>query len=105
MSGFQSQLGKDVLYYLLKGKQPIILVLARGLKQRLEPELEKAMELGRLLIISPFEKDIIRVTEKTAQVRNRIMIELAETITVGFVSKGGLLEELIKGTTKIIKTI
>ena len=102
MSGFQSQLEKDVLYYLLKGKQPIILVLARGLKQRLEKELEKALEQGRLLIISPFEKEIIRVTEKTAQVRNRMMIELAENITVGFVSKVGLLEKLISETDKKI---
>jgi hypothetical protein len=37
ISGFHSQLEKDVLHYLLKGTQPIILVLARVIKQRLEP--------------------------------------------------------------------
>lgn len=40
ISGFHSKIEKDVLHYLLKGNQPIILVLARGLKKRLEPELE-----------------------------------------------------------------
>ena len=33
ISGFHSQLEKDVLHYLLKGTQPIILALARGLKK------------------------------------------------------------------------
>lgn len=41
ISGFHSQIEKDVLHCLLKGKQPIILVLARGLKEKLEPEFEK----------------------------------------------------------------
>jgi len=47
---------KDVLHYLLKGNQPIILALARGLKTRLEPELKPALKQGRLLIITPFDK-------------------------------------------------
>jgi predicted Rossmann fold nucleotide-binding protein DprA/Smf involved in DNA uptake len=48
ISGFHSQIEKDVLHYLLKGKQPIILALARGLKSTLEPEFEKPIEQGRL---------------------------------------------------------
>ena len=98
ISGFHSQLEKDVLHFLLKGTQPIILVLARGMKKRFEPEIEKALSQNRMLIISPFEKEIIRVSEKTAQVRNRLMVEIADSITVGFFSKGGLLEELIQAT-------
>ena len=105
ISGFHSQLEKDVLHFLLKGTQPIILVLARGMKKRLEPEFEKALAQNRLLIMSPFEKDIIRVTEKTAQIRNRFMLELADNITVGFVSKGGMLEELILGLNKEITNL
>lgn len=105
ISGFHSQLEKDVLHFLLKGTQPIILVLARGMKKRLEPELEKALAQNRLLIISPFEKDIIRVTEKTAQIRNSFMLELADNITVGFVSKDGMLEELILETKKEITNL
>lgn len=105
ISGFHSQLEKDVLHFLLKGTQPIILVLARGMKKMLEPELEKALAQNRLLIISPFEKEIKRVTEKTAQIRNKLMLELADNITVGFVSKGGMLEELIKATDKKISML
>ena len=47
ISGFHSQIEKDVLHYLLKGQQPIILVLARGIKEKLEPEFKKEMEQKR----------------------------------------------------------
>jgi predicted Rossmann fold nucleotide-binding protein DprA/Smf involved in DNA uptake len=96
ISGFHSQIEKDVLHYLLKGIQPIILALARGLKQNIEPEFKKPLEQGRLLIITPFEEKIIRVTEQTAEQRNKLMIELADGITVGYASEGGGLEMLLR---------
>lgn len=34
IGGFHSQLEKDVLHYLLKGNQPIIVAMARGLKRK-----------------------------------------------------------------------
>ena len=105
ISGFHSQIEKDVLHYLLKGQQPIILVLARGIKEKLEPEFQKEMEQKRLLIITPFDKEVKRVTEKTAQTRNQLMIVLADKITVGYVSKDGQLEELLKQTNKTITRI
>ncbi|MBC8487145.1 MAG: DNA-binding protein [Bacteroidetes bacterium] len=105
ISGFQSQIEKDVLHYLMKGKQPIIIALARGLKQKPEPAFQHAIDKGRLLIITPFDKEVKRVTEKTAQARNQLMIVLAENITVGFISEGGLLEELLKQTNKTINKI
>jgi len=105
ISGFHSQLEKDVFHYLLKGKQPIIITLARGLKEKLEPELQKPLDEGRLLIITPFEKTVKRITEQTAATRNKMMIDLADSITVGFASAGGQLEELLKGIEKPIYKI
>ncbi len=106
ISGFHSQLEKDVFHYLLKGEQPIIIALARGLKEKIEPELVKPLEKGRILIISPFDKTVKRVTEQTAEIRNKMMIELADNITVGYASEGGKLETLLKTTEKeIIKLV
>jgi hypothetical protein len=105
ISGFHSQLEKDVLHYLLKGKQPIIVAMARGLKQKLELELQQSMNEGRLLIITPFDKTIKRVTEKSAEKRNKLMIDLADQITIGYVRPGGQLEALLKGIDKPIKRI
>lgn len=105
ISGFHSQIEKDVLHYLLKGKQPIILVLARGLKEKTKPEFEKPIEQGRLLIITPFEKKVKRVTEQTAETRNQLMTDLADSITVGYASEGGKLEKLVQTSQKSISRI
>jgi hypothetical protein len=35
ISGFRSRIEKDVLHYLLKGTQPIIVALVRGMKKTL----------------------------------------------------------------------
>jgi hypothetical protein len=106
ISGFHSQIEKDVLHYLLKGKQPIIVALARGLKEKLEPEFEKPIEQGRLLIITPFDKTIKRVTEQTAELRNSLMIELADQVVIGYTRPGGQLEFIIKAVNKqIIKIV
>lgn len=95
ISGFHSQIEKDVLHYLLKGNQPIIVVLARGLKQKIEPEFLEPIEKGRLLIITPFEQKVKRVTTETAKVRNQMMIELADNIVVGFASEEGQLAHIL----------
>lgn len=105
ISGFHSQLEKDVLHYLLKGNQPIILILARGLKEKLEPEFVEPIEEGRLLIITPFDKSIKRVTEQTSQIRNKFMVDIADQITVGYASKGGNIEALLTGVEKPVEYI
>ncbi|HAB51355.1 MAG TPA: DNA-binding protein [Ignavibacteriales bacterium] len=102
ISGFHSQLEKDVFHYLLKGNQAIIIAVARGLKEKIEPDLIKPLEQGRILLISPFDKTVKRVTVQTAEIRNIMMIELADNITVGYASEGGKLESILKTTEKEI---
>jgi predicted Rossmann fold nucleotide-binding protein DprA/Smf involved in DNA uptake len=96
ISGFHSQIEKDVLHYLLKGNQPIIVVLARSLKDKTEPEFLIPLHEGRLLIISPFEKPVKRVTEKTAEIRNQFMIQISDKIAVGYAKEGGIIENLMQ---------
>ena len=52
ISGFHSQIEKDVLHFLLKGTQPVIMVLGRSLYKKLPEELIKPLEENRLLIVS-----------------------------------------------------
>ena len=104
ISGFHSKIEKDVFHYLLAGTQPIIMALARGMKEKIEPELRAAVKDGRLLMVTPFSENVNRITAETAAKRNRFMIELADKIVIGFASKGGMLERLAaEGTGK--KTI
>jgi len=105
ISGFHSQLEKDVMHYLLKGNQPIILVPARGLKKRLEPELKDAINEKRLLIVTPFDEKVKRVTRETASQRNRFMAELADEIFVAYALPGGNIQKLITDIARTGKTI
>ncbi len=105
ISGFHSQIEKDVLHFLLKGKQPIILALARGLKEKIEPELVLPLEQGRLLIVTPFDKRVNRVSSHNAQMRNRMMLELADQITIGYANPGGQLDSLLKVIEKPIQRL
>ena len=74
ISGFHSQIEKDVFHYLLAGTQPIIMALARGMKEKIEPELKAAVDAGRLLIITSFDNSVKLVTAETAEKRIRFMI-------------------------------
>ena len=105
ISGFHSQIEKDVLHYLLKGKQPIILVLARDLKARLEPEFQKPLKQGRMLIITPFNNSVKRVTSQNMQTRNILMTTLADRITIGYSNPDEHLEELLIGIENSIYKI
>lgn len=100
--GNHSIIEKDVFQILLRGNQPLILVLARGLKTRIESEIQQAIEKGRLLIIAPFPKEIKRVTSNTAAIRNKLMIDLSDSITLGHITNGGHLARLVQQTSKCI---
>lgn len=95
ISGFHSKIEKDVFHYLLAGTQPVIMVLARGIKVKIEPELKIAIDAGKLLIVTPFGNSVKRITAETAEKRNRFMIELADEVVIGFASKGGMLDSMI----------
>ena len=95
ISGFHSKIEKDVFHYLLAGTQPVIMVLARGMKEKIKPELKAAVDAGRLLLITPFKNSVKRVTVETAEQRNRFMIEISDDIVIGYTSKGGMLDSMI----------
>lgn len=78
ISGFSSKLEQDVLHFLLKGSQPIILVLARRMYKVIPKELEEALAQNRLLIVSITHAT--RQSKDTAMVRNKWLCETADRI-------------------------
>jgi len=78
VSGFSSKLERDVLHFLLKGQQPIIMVLARRMYKQLPAAWQQAVDNGRLLII--ITSNSVRQSRYTAQVRNRYVAELCDKI-------------------------
>jgi hypothetical protein len=91
MLGAHSPLEKDVLHYLLKGTQPVVLVLARSLLKRMDPVLQAEVDKGRLLVVAPFAKEVRRVTQETADARNAFMLAHAQAVVVGHVAPDGQL--------------
>jgi len=78
VSGFCSKLEKDVLHFLLKGSQPIILVLARKMYKTVPLILQRALNENRLLIVSVSVS--VRQSKTTALERNKYICDMAEKI-------------------------
>ena len=93
ISGFQSPLEKDVLKFLLRGKVPIILVLARSLWKTVPEELRDPVGLGRLLIVSPVSAT--RASAATATARNRWILANCTSLVLGSLDPGGNLSKLV----------
>lgn len=95
ISGFHSIIEKDVFHFLLKGTQPIIMVLARGMKKRWDDYLLNEINKGRLLIISNFNEKVTRPTINTTMERNKLILKLADEMYIPFMLPGGNLEKVI----------
>jgi hypothetical protein len=94
ISGFHSDIEKDVFHFLSKGTQPIIYVLNCGLKKEWDRKVQSMLDCGRLLIITPFEKEVERGTDETGIIRNQLVLELAKEIKYGHISESGNLRKL-----------
>ncbi|MCD6405087.1 MAG: DNA-processing protein DprA [Planctomycetes bacterium] len=95
VSGFHSPMEKECLSILLRGTQPIIICPARSIdKMRVPSEWRGAIEKGRLLVLSAFEKGQDRIAKHLARERNRFVVALAETIAIAHAQPGGQTEEL-----------
>lgn len=95
ISGYHSPIERDVLRRLLKGSQPIIVALAKGL-QNLDAELSAPIQAGRLLVITRYADSVSHACEDKCFQRNRMMIGLADQIVIAHASAGGNLERLCR---------
>lgn len=105
ISGFHSQIEKDVLHFLLKGKQPIILVLGRSLYKQIPEELNKPLKEERLLIISVVSQSTNRQSIESAILRNRYIIDNADEVVFGSIDPNGMLNRLFTETKDLYKYI
>lgn len=74
-----------------------IVLLARGMKKRWEPEILSAIhDHRRLLVITPFNTSATRVTRHKAAIRNQLIADLSNEICVGYISPGGQLDTILQ---------
>src|SRR5690606_28081527 len=95
ISGFHTQVERDVLRILLRGKAPVIYTLARAVEgARLPTALRMAEKEGRTLILSPFAASVKRTTSSTSEQRNRYILTQASSVLFDHASNGGKTEIL-----------
>ena len=95
ISGFHSPVEKECLRVLLKGTQPVIICSARGLAgMRIPRDWQDVLRTGRLLLVSPFEKVLRRLTASSSLRRNEIVVALAEKVHFIYAEPGGQIAEL-----------
>ena len=102
---FSFQNWKRRVLLLVKRKQPIIIVLARSLYKKIPVTFKPLLEENRLLIISPFENNVKRVTRQTAYERNKFIIEISDELFIPYVYPNGQLDKLIKKMNVDFRTI
>jgi predicted Rossmann fold nucleotide-binding protein DprA/Smf involved in DNA uptake len=95
VSGFHSPVEKECLRILLRGKQPIIICLARSLEKiRIPAAWRGGLDAGRLLLLSSFEKRPRRPTVESSHQRNEIVTALADEVLIIHAEPGGSIERI-----------
>jgi len=95
VNGFHSPIEKDCLPILLRGPDPIIIVQGHRLStSRLPREWHKAIDAGRLLLLSPFREKDKRVTAELAVERNRFVAAISDEVLIPYAAAGSRTEAL-----------
>ena len=95
--GFHSPMEMECLEFLLRGEQPVVVVLAKGLQQsRLPGSWRKAVVARRLLVLSPFPDSVRRTTKVAAQARNEFVARYATAVLIPHASPAGKAEAIAR---------
>jgi predicted Rossmann fold nucleotide-binding protein DprA/Smf involved in DNA uptake len=95
ISGFHSPVEKECLRILLAGKRPLVICAARTLeKMRIPREWKPALENGRLLILSRFERSPRRVDTGSARRRNELVAALSDEVLIIHAEHRGQVEKV-----------
>jgi predicted Rossmann fold nucleotide-binding protein DprA/Smf involved in DNA uptake len=97
ISGFHSPLEKECLSLLLRGTQPVIICPARSLeKMRIPAECQKALDTGRVLLLSAFEEKQRRATAEMAYMRNQFVAAIADEVFIVHAAFGSKTEQFCR---------
>jgi predicted Rossmann fold nucleotide-binding protein DprA/Smf involved in DNA uptake len=95
IGGFHAPVERECLDILLRGRQPIIVCLARGLEGMRTPRGWRHLRAGdRLLVLSQYPASERRVTKDLAIHRNQLAAALADEVVFAHIAPGGHLDEL-----------
>lgn len=93
--GFDAPVERDCLPFLLRGRQPILVMPARPLERFRPPaSWAEALAEGRLRLESPFSADERGSPLANARRRNAALAERAAVVLIGYAHPGGAVGRL-----------
>lgn len=99
--GNESEMEQLVFSMLLMLRIPSILLLAESIPEVKPAPLEKALAEGRLLIGTHCGHEVNLMTRQTAIDRNRLMLDMAQHIVVGYCTPSGEIARSIEGRQNV----
>jgi predicted Rossmann fold nucleotide-binding protein DprA/Smf involved in DNA uptake len=97
IGGFHAPMEQECLDFLLRGKQPVIMSLPKGLSRpKLTPAQRRAVEDGRMVLVSIFPETITRTNKRQSQARNEFIAALASSVLIPHASLGGNAESIAR---------
>lgn len=97
ISPFHSPMEQECLRILLRGTTPSVWCLARGMYRSIPAkpiDCRKAVEDGRLVVVSSFADKERRITTEAAIKRNRLVADLASAVFIAHAAPGSKMESL-----------
>jgi REP element-mobilizing transposase RayT len=95
MSGFLSPMERAVFEACLDDGTPMIHVLARGLPEVFPARVRRAIDAGRLLVMTPFPPTETRLSIRRAAWCNQYVLHAAEAVVIGQLAQDGMLACLL----------
>lgn len=103
VSGFHSQLERQVLALLLKGKCGIICVLARSHYSKVPTEYKSAFDCGRVLFITQEKQS--RATKESSHRRNKVIGFISDELVIPAISPESSLYAILLSFNKSVLTL
>lgn len=95
ISGFLSPMERRALDMCLAEGIPAVQVLARGLPEWFPAPTRRAMDAGRLLVMTPFDAAVTKVSAERAAWCNQYVLHRADSVVIGQLAPDGMLACLL----------
>ena len=106
IGGFQTPMERECLRLLLRGSQPVVICLARGIDNMRAPrDWRPALDEGRLLALSPFPATVRRPTAELAAQRNNLVASLASRVFIAHAAPGSKTEAFARSLSACDKPL
>ena len=105
ISTFHSPLEKDVLFFLLRNKQPVIYVLPARMYKRVPARFKEALDEGLLLLIALQPDNQYRYSQQRANTAIHYVLTMTSEVVFGSIAKGSNTEKIASSLIKPYKLL